>query len=100
MAGLVLGAGLVQLRAHDEAVRKARHDECRVLDIPGQSREGELAHLRDSHASREQAKANWAEFSADTEWKQIAAASEADGGKIVQKVDSVFLDATDYSPLT
>jgi hypothetical protein len=52
-----------------------------------------------SHASREQAKKNWAEFSADPEWKAIAAASEADGGKIVEKVDSVFVDATDYSPL-
>ena len=52
-----------------------------------------------SHASREQAKANWAAFGADPEWKKIAAASEADGGKIVAKVDSVFVDATDYSPL-
>jgi hypothetical protein len=52
-----------------------------------------------SHASREQAKTNWAEFGSDPEWKAIAAASEADGGKIVEKVDSVFVDATDYSPL-
>lgn len=52
-----------------------------------------------SHASREQAKANWAAFSADPEWKAIAAASEADGGKIVEKVESVFIDATDYSPM-
>ena len=51
-----------------------------------------------SHASREQAKKNWAEFSNDPEWKAVAAASEADG-KIVEKVDSVFVDATDYSPL-
>ncbi|MEJ0085426.1 MAG: NIPSNAP family protein [Pseudomonadota bacterium] len=52
-----------------------------------------------SHASRDAAKANWAAFSADPEWKKIAAASEADGGKIVERVESVFLDATDYSPL-
>jgi hypothetical protein len=52
-----------------------------------------------SHASREQAKRNWAEFGADPEWKAVSAASEADGGKIVEKVDSVFVDATDYSPL-
>src|SRR5262245_4898300 len=32
-----------------------------------------------SHASREQAKKNWAEFGADPEWKQIAADSEKDG---------------------
>ena len=52
-----------------------------------------------SHASREAAKKNWAGFSADPEWKAIAAASEADGGKIVQKVESVYMDATDFSPM-
>jgi hypothetical protein len=52
-----------------------------------------------SHASREAAKANWAAFGSDPEWKKIAAASEADGGKIVEKVESVFMDATDYSPM-
>jgi hypothetical protein len=52
-----------------------------------------------SHASREAAKANWAAFTADPEWKAVSAASEADGGKIVEKVESVFVDATDYSPL-
>ena len=52
-----------------------------------------------SHASRDAAKANWAEFGADPEWKKVSADSEADGGKIVEKVDSTFVDATDYSPL-
>jgi hypothetical protein len=52
-----------------------------------------------SHPSREAAKENWAAFGNDPEWKAIAAASEADGGKIVEKVESVFVDATDYSPL-
>jgi hypothetical protein len=51
-----------------------------------------------SHASREQAKKNWDDFRNDPEWKAVAAASEADG-KIVEKVESVFVDATDYSPL-
>ena len=51
-----------------------------------------------SHASREAAKQNWAEFFADPEWQKIAADSQKDG-KIVEKVDSVFVDATDYSPL-
>ncbi len=51
-----------------------------------------------SHESREAAKRNWAEFSADPEWQKIAADSQKDG-KIVERVESVFLDATDYSPL-
>jgi len=51
-----------------------------------------------SHTSREQAKKNWAEFSADPEWQKISADSQVDG-RIVEKVESVFVDATDYSPL-
>jgi hypothetical protein len=51
-----------------------------------------------SHASREQAKVNWAEFGADPEWKKISEDSQKDG-KIVEKVESVFVDATDYSPI-
>jgi hypothetical protein len=50
------------------------------------------------HPSREAAKTNWAAFSADPEWKKVAADSEKDG-KIVNKVDSLFLDPTDFSPL-
>ncbi len=36
-------------------------------------------------------------FAADPDWKKAAAESEKDG-KLVTKVDSVFLTATDYSP--
>jgi hypothetical protein len=49
------------------------------------------------HPSRAAAKANWAAFQADPEWKQVSAASEANG-KIVNKVDSTFLKLTDFSP--
>jgi hypothetical protein len=51
-----------------------------------------------SHDSREQAKKNWAEFQADPEWKKVSAESQVDG-PIVSKVVSVFMDATDYSPI-
>ncbi len=51
-----------------------------------------------AHDSREAAKKSWAEFRDDPEWKKVAAASEVNG-KIVSKVESVFLDPTDYSPL-
>jgi hypothetical protein len=50
------------------------------------------------HPSREAAAKNWAAFTSDPEWKKVAADSEKDG-KIVQKVDSLFLDPTDFSPL-
>jgi hypothetical protein len=53
-----------------------------------------------SHASREQADQNWKEFSADPEWKKVSADSEVNaGGKIVQKVDRVWLEPTDFSQL-
>jgi hypothetical protein len=51
-----------------------------------------------SHDSREQAKKNWAEFQADPEWKKVSAESQVDG-PIISKVVSVFMDATDYSPI-
>jgi hypothetical protein len=51
-----------------------------------------------AHASREQAARNWAAFRADPEWQKIAAASNANGN-IVAKVESVFADAADFSPL-
>ena len=51
-----------------------------------------------SHASREQAKANWEAFIADPEWKEVSEESQRDG-KIVEKLESVFVDATDYSPI-
>jgi len=51
-----------------------------------------------AHDSRESARKNWGEFAADPEWQQVAKASEADG-KIVEKIDSTFMDPTDYSPM-
>jgi hypothetical protein len=50
------------------------------------------------HPSRDEARKNWAAFSADPEWQKAKAESEA-GGKIVAKAESVFLTPTDYSPI-
>jgi len=51
-----------------------------------------------SHDSREAAKKSWADFQADPEWKKVSAESQVEG-PIVSKVVSVFMDATDYSPI-
>jgi hypothetical protein len=51
-----------------------------------------------SHPSREAAKENWDAFRADPEWQKVQKESEANG-KIVAKVESVYMDATDYSPI-
>ena len=50
------------------------------------------------HRSRDAAKASWAAFNDDHEWKKVAGESQLNG-PIVTKVDSVFLEATDYSPM-
>jgi hypothetical protein len=51
-----------------------------------------------AHKSREAADKSWAAFRADPDWVKVRKASEANG-PIVAKVESVFLDATDYSPI-
>ena len=51
-----------------------------------------------AHENRDAAKKNWADFGADPEWKNIQKTSEADG-KIVEKVESTFMDPVDFSPL-
>jgi hypothetical protein len=48
--------------------------------------------------SREAARKSWAAFQADPGWKAVQKASEKDG-KLVVKVESVYLKPTDYSPL-
>lgn len=49
-----------------------------------------------AHDSREAAKASWAAFVADPDWLEARAASIEDG-PIVDQIESVFMDATDYS---
>ncbi len=49
-----------------------------------------------AYPSREAAKASWDAFRADPDWKKAQTASEKDG-KIVSRVESIFLDPTDYS---
>jgi len=51
-----------------------------------------------AHENRDAAKKNWAGFGADPDWKAIRDTSEADG-KIVEKVESTFMDPVDFSPL-
>ena len=50
------------------------------------------------HPNREEARKNWAAFSADPEWQKVKADSEVNG-RIVAKAESVFMTATDYSAI-
>lgn len=65
------------------------------MDAPAS--QNQLVYLL-AHKDRETAKASWAAFANDPEWKKVASDSQING-RIVEKVDSVFLTPTDYSPL-
>lgn len=52
-----------------------------------------------SHESRDAAKANWKAFSQDPEWQAVAKASEVDGKILAKSPESVYMDATPYSPI-
>jgi len=51
-----------------------------------------------SHESREAAKKSWDDFRNDPSWKSMRDTSEA-GGPLVGKVESTFVNPTDFSPL-
>jgi hypothetical protein len=50
-----------------------------------------------AYPSKEARDKSWKAFMSDSDWQKASKASEANG-KLVAKVDSVFLNATDYSP--
>jgi hypothetical protein len=52
-----------------------------------------------AHPSREAAKANWAAFGADPEWIKVRNESQVQGTILAKPPESVYLNATDYSPI-
>ena len=51
-----------------------------------------------AHPSEDAAKANWAAFGNDPKWKKASADSEIDG-KIIEKIESVFMTPTAFSTI-
>jgi hypothetical protein len=51
-----------------------------------------------AYPSKEAREASWKAFQADPDWQAAREASEKDG-KIVARVESVFMEPTDYSPI-
>jgi hypothetical protein len=64
--------------------------------VPQENPDRKLVYLL-AYPSRDAAKKSWKEFFADPDWQAAQKASEAKG-KLVTKVDSIFLQQTDYSP--
>jgi hypothetical protein len=51
-----------------------------------------------AYPSKEAREKSWKEFNADPDWKVAREASERNG-KLVTKVESIYLNPTDYSPI-
>ncbi len=62
----------------------------------GENKDNKLVYFV-SYPNRKAREASFKAFGADPDWKAAYTASEKDG-KLVTKVDEVFLTATDYSP--
>lgn len=58
--------------------------------------EGRIVYVL-AYPSRPARDAAWKAFGEDPEWRAVAAKTEA-GGKIVAKVDQIFMTIADYSP--
>ena len=90
----------------DELHARFRNHTCAIFEkhdmvnlgywVPQENPENKLIYIL-AHASRDAAKKSWAGFGADPDWKKAQKESEANG-KLVAKVETLFLDATDYSP--
>jgi hypothetical protein len=63
----------------------------------GNSNGGTLVYIL-AYPSKQAAEASWKAFRADPEWVAAKAESEKDG-PLVEKVESVYLNPTDYSPM-
>jgi len=51
-----------------------------------------------AHSSEEAAKTNWAAFVNDPKWKKVSADSEKDG-KIIEKIESIYMTPTSFSTI-
>jgi hypothetical protein len=51
-----------------------------------------------AYPNRDEAKKRWAEFQADPDWKKALAESQVNG-PLQSKVESIFLDPLDFSPI-
>ena len=63
----------------------------------GPTAENTLVYIL-AYPSKEAHDKSWKDFLADPEWKKAQSDSEVNG-KLVDKVESVYLKPTDYSPI-
>jgi hypothetical protein len=93
----------------DDLLARFRNDTLRVFEKHGMENVGywvpadapasanTLIYLL-AHDSRDAAAKSWTAFREDPEWRAIAERTQANG-PIVSKIETVFLEAADFSPL-
>lgn len=94
-----LGDLLARFRDHTTSLFEKHGMENIGYFVPtdGEAAKNTLVYLL-GYPSREAATASWAAFKADPEWIAVKARSE-ENGPIVDHLESVFLDPTDFSDL-
>lgn len=90
----------------DDLNARFRNHTCKLFEkhgmvnigywVPLENPDNKLIYVL-AHDSREAADKSWKAFGGDLEWREAAKASEVNG-RLVSKVERVFLKATDYSP--
>jgi len=90
----------------DDLHARFRNHTCKLFEkhgmvnigywVPTENPESKIIYIL-AYPSREARDQSWKAFMADPEWQAAWKASEANG-KLVAKAESVFLNATDYSP--
>ncbi|HXS79248.1 MAG TPA: NIPSNAP family protein [Gammaproteobacteria bacterium] len=93
----------------DDLLERFRDDTMRIFEKHGMENVGyfvptdapasanTLVYIL-AHDSRDAATKSWEAFRADPEWKAVTERTQANG-PIVSNVVSVFLEATDFSPM-
>ncbi|HVW84740.1 MAG TPA: NIPSNAP family protein [Bryobacteraceae bacterium] len=86
-----------RFREHTIEIFNRHHMKSVGYWVPQDNKDNILMYILE-HPSREEAAKNWAAFRNDPEWQKVAKASEVNG-KLVDHVDSTFINPTDYSPM-
>jgi hypothetical protein len=86
-----------RFRDHTVTIFNKHHMKSIGYWVPIDNKDNVLIYVLE-HSSQPEALDNWKAFMADPEWQAASKASEVNG-KLVDHVDRVFMNPTDYSPL-
>ncbi len=90
----------------DDLLKRFREHTCKLFEkhgmtnvayfVPAENNDNLLVYLL-AYPDKEARDKSWKEFQADEEWKKVVKESEANG-KLVGKVDELYLNPTAFSP--